>query len=580
MNVLQNVIFPSDQKFSDESLYFHCDTGHFNCIDGCMDMQSDTVISFASYYNYFSTNTWFNNSEISGLKLGGYCVGSAKIEVFCKSHNAKEFLVKRFFIESLDGFFSFDLGGGGEINNSLYLKVYSNGEFKIKSMFFYIDDEPKNEVKLGIVITHYNRKKYVLPAIKRIADELLSNAYFKGKVELIVVDNSSNITNEESHGCTVIPNKNLGGSGGFTRGLIYLKDNGFSHCLFMDDDATCEIESIKRAYNILQYSHADRLAISGGMLYEHRPTVLHEKGAKFKKLKFTPLKNGTDVSVFNNVLTLDAYPEKISYGAWWFFAFKISDITSYPFPFFVKADDMLFGLMNKFKIISPNGICVWGEDFGYKDGPMQRYLGTRGTFAASVISNDSSRMMIPVSFMKSIIAMLLSYRYSSAEAVYAGLLDYLKGPDYWVNNMEFDKILPSLSTCINGERSEKIDLYEYDITHKSIYESRFRRLVRLLTANGMLLPGFMIKNRIVLNDKNGVGVFRIIFRSRSVLYYHADTSSGFIATIDRCKFFTILFKSSMLALKAFFVFGKLSKEYELKSKEIMKESFWRKVYNK
>lgn len=285
MNVLQNIIFPSDQKFSDEPLYLNCIHGDFDCIDGGIDIQPDTVISFASYYNYFSTNTWLKNSTISALKFGGYCVGSAKVEVFCKSPNSKEFLVKRLDLESLDGFFSLDLGVLDDyFNNALYIKIHSHGLFKIKSMFFYVDVVPEREVKLGIVITHYNRKKYVLPAIKRIAEELLSSSYFKDKIELVVIDNSSNITNDEAHGCTVIPNKNLGGSGGFTRGLLYLKDNGFSHCLFMDDDATCEIESIKRTYNILQYSNMDRLAISGGMLYEHKPNILHEKGAKFKNL--------------------------------------------------------------------------------------------------------------------------------------------------------------------------------------------------------------------------------------------------------------------------------------------------------
>jgi hypothetical protein len=189
MNVLQNIIFPSNQKFSDEPLYLNCINGGFDFIDGGIDIQPDTVISFASYYNYFSTNTWLRNSTISGLKFGGYCVGSAKVEVFCKSPNSKEFLVKRLDLESLDGFFSLDLGMLDDyFNNALYIKIHSHGLFKIKSMFFYVDVDPEREVKLGIVITHYNRKKYVLPAIKRIAEELLSSSYFKDKIELVVID--------------------------------------------------------------------------------------------------------------------------------------------------------------------------------------------------------------------------------------------------------------------------------------------------------------------------------------------------------------------------------------------------------
>ena len=62
--------------------------------------------------------------------------------------------------------------------------------------------KPQQDVKLGIVVTHFNRKQWVLPAVSRIHDELLTDPVFKGKVELIIVDNSQNITAEELTGKT------------------------------------------------------------------------------------------------------------------------------------------------------------------------------------------------------------------------------------------------------------------------------------------------------------------------------------------------------------------------------------------
>ncbi|MCT7051934.1 hypothetical protein, partial [Salmonella enterica] len=55
--------------------------------------------------------------------------------------------------------------------DSLYLKVESKYGASINSMCFYVDDTPVNDIKMGIVITHFNRKQYVIPAMKRIYNE-------------------------------------------------------------------------------------------------------------------------------------------------------------------------------------------------------------------------------------------------------------------------------------------------------------------------------------------------------------------------------------------------------------------------
>lgn len=63
-------------------------------------------------------------------------------------------------------------------------------------------------MKLGVVITHFNRKQYVVPAIQRIESQLLNDPQYEGKIDLVVVDNSKNITQEEAGiKPIIIPNK-------------------------------------------------------------------------------------------------------------------------------------------------------------------------------------------------------------------------------------------------------------------------------------------------------------------------------------------------------------------------------------
>ena len=47
-----------------------------------------------------------------------------------------------------------------------------------------------------------------------------------GRITLTVVDNSRNLGLEPLPGVTVLPNRNLGGTGGFVRGLLQLIDGG------------------------------------------------------------------------------------------------------------------------------------------------------------------------------------------------------------------------------------------------------------------------------------------------------------------------------------------------------------------
>ncbi|MEE9653090.1 glycosyltransferase [Kluyvera ascorbata] len=545
-----------------------------------INLSHGSIISFDTYYNYLSVTTWKRNCDVADLTLRVFGRGHFRIRMYSKYLGSEDVCISDHELNldsnsecdiKLDSWNS--LSGG-----SVFFKIMALGDCEFNGAYYFTDSQPTSDVALGIVVTHFNRKKYVVPAIKRISEHILNDKYYGKRVNLIVVDNSKNITPAESYGATIIPNANLGGSGGFTRGLLHLKDNNFSHCLFMDDDASCEIESIKRTYQLLQFSKIERMAISGSMLYEEHPSVLHEKGAKFSNLVFKPINNGLDMKRFRNVVLSDTMSERTDYGAWWHFAFKISDIKWYPFPFFVKADDMLFGLSNDFNIVTMNSIAVWGEDFGYKDGPMQRYLGTRGTFAASLIIGDGTLTRMIFSYFRGVFSAIFSYNYASARASSIAMNNLMEGPDFWTSNMEFSSFVKNISHLMKEERMEEVDLSKFDIESSSLAESKFIRFIRIITLNGFVLPSFMIRDVTKINNKSGRGVYRTIFRAKSVLYYSARYNTGYLASHNKNRAFTEAIYAFKTAFKLAFKFNKLRSSYQKKSTDIMTEEFWRGIY--
>lgn len=107
---------------------------------------------------------------------------------------------------------------------------------------------------------------------------------------------------------TLLPNRNVGGSGGFTKGLIEAVESGlYTHYLFMDDNIELDSEVIYKLFPLYEYGK-QYFAISGGILDLYKKHILHEAGALYSKytddegnrenrdFNITSLKKNTDLS--------------------------------------------------------------------------------------------------------------------------------------------------------------------------------------------------------------------------------------------------------------------------------------------
>lgn len=413
--------------------------------------------------------------------------------------------------------------------------------------------------------------------MKRIQEQLTSDERFKNKIDLIVVDNSQNITNEESHGATIIPNLNLGGSGGFTRGLLHLKDNNYSHCLFMDDDASCEIESIRRTYIMMAFSSDINLSVAGSMLREIEPYRLFEKGAIFDG-RCKPIKSGLDMRHVFDLMIAEKQDITPNYGGWWFYSFNIKEIKHYAFPFFVRGDDSLFSLMNKFPICTMNGISTWGDDFALKHGVLPMYLDTRYHILNSMQFLNKDLVFSLKNVVNFFLGQLFSYNYSSAKAVTLALKDVMKGPEFWKSNIDMFEVRKLVTSLQPNEKMLPIKLDEIMPIGAKYHESRFERFLRTITLNGFLLPSFLIKNEVVYQDKSFRAWIRALYRHKKVLYFYEPNGLGYIAEHNKGLFFKELSAFGVQAIKFIFKYKNLKKEYKDALPYMTSEEFWREVY--
>jgi hypothetical protein len=392
------------------------------------------------------------------------------------------------------------------------------------------------------------------------------------------VDNSRNIEKEEAAGATLIPNKNLGGAGGFTRGLLHLKDQGsFTHCLFMDDDASCEIESLCRAYSILSYATTPQLAIAGSLLRELEPYRLFEKGARFDGF-CRPLKTGMDMRNVNDLLLAERKDVEADYGAWWFFAFAIKHVREFAFPFFVRGDDVGFGLANKFKIITMNGISCWGDDFGLKSGPMTAYLDLRNHLINSMHHCGKSASQTLAIARKFVMNQLYSYNYASARAINLAMRHVMQGPDFFLNNMDMADVRKEIASFSDTEKMQPIDRSDHKPVYKMSRIIKKRTIVQKITLNGFLLPKFMIRKKTIFHAKSFHVNPQQVYRYNQILHLYEPLEVGYLAKYDKKLFFKELQIFMLNSLKWIISFDKIRNKYNSSWDKMTNESFWRNIY--
>lgn len=642
MHTLQKILLPKIAFGCPSEMYVRCLNEGVDVFleTGKLVFTKGGKANFDTFFNGVSLGVWKTKTNVGDLRLTFSGKGKFKVRFGLHRLGQASKWLQEASINLEPGLAaSIPVIDWGDLaDGMLYFSVAAlEDDATLTGGNFSTNSPAVRDIKLGIVITHFNRKRYVIPAIERIKSELLDDPECQKSIELVVVDNSRNLSNEEAPGITLIPNQNLGGAGGFTRGLIHLKDaGGFTHCLFMDDDASCDVDSIRRAIALLKHATDKNSAVSGSLLRELEPYRLMEKGALFENF-VVPLKASLDMRRITDLLRAEIEDVVPHYGAWWFLMFPIASVKKYTFPFFVRGDDIYFGLKNRFPVLTLNGIACWGDDFGLKCGPMTAYLDTRNHLAQPLLSGNLGRFGCARLFASLFAAHLFSYNYGSASACLLALQDISKGPKAFTDDITLDKARASIAEWARAEKVapldescyksvladdkplrpahfqkaasrilEKLKAFEpMDATTGFITDTMFRssdlsaqkdeaarfftrqpvgrdsilrRMIRICSLNGFLIPSAFLRRSVVLQPKCFRATLREVFRYQTVLYEYGALRIGYVAQHDKKKFFSTAF--SMLWPLFYFVlrFRCIQRAYQKAEPEMTSEEFWRSVF--
>lgn len=426
-----------------------------------------------------------------------------------------------------------------------------------------VDPSEVNEVRLAIATTTFKKEAYITANIDLVQQAVRAEgAPIMGNFHMFVVDNGRTLDVDALSDdlVTVLPNPNVGGSGGFARGMMAATEveGAFTHVLVMDDDVRIVPESLIRTFNLLSLAcgaYRDAF-LNGAMLSLEHPTRQFEDVAFVNPTGvYAKVKRDFDVSRLFDICANERKDVEVpgAYGAWWFSCIPTSAIRAngLPMPFFIRCDDVEFGARNKPVYMCMNGICVWHESFeGRFRASVDCYQYARNFLAMIAVDDCADERLFVLRLRRNVRQQLRDLDYTAAELMLDGFADYLKGPKF-LEEADGGALMMS-----NGRRNEKVvsvgdmdpgvlaqaGVTEAVLSSRSMefHSTLWRKLVTTLPYDKHYLPDFLLRSRPGYAVKNGAATLEgDSARCRTIVYLDPTREKGAVRTMDKGRFAAI-----------------------------------------
>ena len=606
---LQNVLLPNNSNCPEpQMLYRDGDQAKF-----LMKQQAERVpetiflketvlsegscIHFNTYFNLFSIDKWKKYTKIDTVSLSLQFKGTATVELYhveLDNPIATEILwktVKKQVIHH-DTMSVEELSFGPYASGCFSFCVAAeNGTVYLGDMYYGTDlkDEEQAPVDLALNICTYRRETFVknnLAALQKAfigkeASELYNHLH------VFVQDNGKTLdcealSNEFIH---VTPNRNTGGSGGFTRGLMEimktLPDFPATHTILMDDDITIEPESIFRTYQMLRCRKEEYndLFIGGAMFRLDKPYWQEEAGAAWNAGALQSRQKGTDMRVLENCL-FGMEEEYYEFNAWWYCCIPMSVVTpdNLPLPIFIRGDDVEYGMRNIKHLALLNGICVWHEPFENKYSSYLEYYKFRNLLYVNALHEpDFSTKRFMSRLFRSIGRELVYYRYKNVALIFRAVKDFYRGIPF-LETQDGEALHKSIMASgykaqpIADVNTQQLHFNWNDYRHSMLQgDRRVCKAFRFITLNGFLLHA----KRSVVVDMAKCRPINY-YRAKKVMNYNPSSKTCFITekSVSKHVYFTL--KLLWQLFVSIFRYPAASKRFRRNAAKVTNMAFWEK----
>lgn len=578
--LLQNLVCP-DPEITGETLLFLRLSGGATLDGDRTHLPTGSTVAFDTYVNLFDITNWTRHCLLGTpwLRLHGY--GRVRLDLWCLTGADRPLLTCD--LDLTPEGVRVDLPGLSD-TGLLALRLTALGPACLDGGAWLTDPpdtvrpNQTRPVSLAIVITTFRREAAVARTAVRITDHL-DRMDPGAAAHLFVIDNGNSATLPPHPALTRIANRNLGGAGGFARGLAAAEDGRFTHALFMDDDAAFQMENLVRTLAFLRLARTPETAVAGAMISNGQPHMMWENGAVFDRF-CRPCHQGTDLRDAAEVAAMlirSAQPKPAGfYGGWWFFAFPLAAVEYYPFPFFVRGDDISFSLAHRFDTATLNGVMSVQEDFAVKESPQTLYLDLRNHLHHH-LTQDGMQIGAGATAglaLRFILRSLLRMHYDSAEAQLLAWADVMTGPGHFVTHVDMAARRATLSALTRQEIWRPLAKSGLPPPRRAVPPSLLFGRAMKLTLNGHLVPGFgWLGRRVVLNTADRAPIWPL-WGARAARFVDPDSQRSYTVHHTKARFLVLAGRAIRQSWQWVRAHDRLVAAYRAAYPQMASRAFW------
>ena len=572
--LLQRLVVP--RRGCPEPLLYVRTGGGARLADGAVELDAGGAATFDTSFGAFAAGRWRRLTTVGALSLVVEGEGTADVEVVEVVRGRERTVATGRLGEEV---------AVGDLRTSLdgvlWVRVTAAEAARVSGGRWSTPGAAERDVRLSLSITTFNRQQYVTATVRNVLGLLDEVPSLRGALRVLVVDNARNVSFDapEDAPLQVVGNGNLGGAGGFARGIMELRRQGWAtHILLMDDDITLEPEAIVRTVALFANARDGRLCVHGAMLSEERPWMQFEAGSDYRFRSIYPLRAiGREDDLRDRSIALADEPEhRFAYTAWWYTAFPVGITRDNPLPVFVRGDDVGFGLMHTGRhTVTLNGVVVWHADFGLKNNPSSLYYEARNMALVEALVFDRHRWWhLAWRFASFGFRNLFSMRYASTEYMLRGLRDFLAGPEAW---MAIDH--PALHDDLRKVAEEKAGPLPPELAALPARRERPKPVrllgfvVAVLLVGGYVLPPWLRRKDVPVARIDARAVGLSTFRNQ-ILYRHERAGEGYLVRRDGRRFARLAVGIVRELARTARTYGSLKRRYRAAYARMVSDEAW------
>ncbi|MET4047211.1 MULTISPECIES: glycosyltransferase [unclassified Rhodococcus (in: high G+C Gram-positive bacteria)] len=447
----QRLLFDGPSPLVSADMYANVAKGNAERSRYAAVLSKRTIVDTNSYFGRFPASYWQRWTDVTEVRFEAAVTGAGRIDIVATDSKGRKRTVSSTTIDT-DGQSSRlsmavkvqqFLDGG-----ALFVRfTTSSGELIVEGADWSVD-APEKLRPTSVVICTFNRADDCANTLAAMADDPIA---LNGVDNVYVVDQGTDqvqtrakfqrVSAELGDQLVYITQPNLGGAGGFTRGLYEVQGKGGdpANVIFMDDDVLCEPEALVRM-NAFANKTVEPAIIGAQMLYLLHPDRVHV-GAEVANLQ----KIEAGLHVKDAISDKSALKKKqdirvdAGYNGWWscLIPSEIVSQIGYPLPLFFQWDDIEYGYRaraNGFATVTLPGAAVWHADFAWKDwDEWHRYFNLRNGMITAALHGGLDGRKLARQLSTDLFRYLVSMQYGMAFTLIKAIEDFLAGPSNLVD---------------------------------------------------------------------------------------------------------------------------------------------------